>query len=146
MTKPDSTTAIWIVSKPVGQDGLADTEHTAFDLAEAPAPTDEELARWSKLSEFVQSALRASSARDLAPIPERIGPFEVIRVLGRGGNGTVYLARDPALPRVVAVKVPHGDLLRVKGTRERFLKEAGLVAGLQHPHILEIHQIGEANG
>lgn len=70
----------------------------------------------------------------------------MIRVLGYGGSATVYLARDNNLPRVVAVKVPHANLLRQTQTRERFLQEARMVAGLRHPNIVEIHQIGEANG
>ncbi len=130
---------------PTAKDLLTSAADGTADANES-APSDAELAHWDLFGHFVQSALRYQE-RSLEPVVvDYIGPFQVIEVLAQGGNGTVYLARDPALPRTVAVKVPRADLLSVAGTRERFLQEAKLVAGLKHPQIVEIHQIGEWNG
>jgi serine/threonine-protein kinase len=71
--------------------------------------------------------------------------YTLERELGRGGRATVYLARDIKHDRPVALKVLHPDLARTLGP-ERFLKEIRLTAGLQHPHILPLHDSGEAAG
>jgi serine/threonine-protein kinase len=67
------------------------------------------------------------------------------RELGRGGMAVVYLARDLRHDRPVALKVVHAELARALG-RERFLREIRTVARLQHPHILSVHDSGEAAG
>ena len=69
------------------------------------------------------------------------GDYEVIRELGRGGMATVFLARDLALDRQVAIKVMSPQLLAVEGMAERFLQEARVSAALQHPHIVPIHAV-----
>jgi serine/threonine-protein kinase len=72
--------------------------------------------------------------------------YTIIRLLGAGGMGEVYLARHPRLPREDALKV----LPRSAGTdrefRDRFEREADLVAGLWHPHIVGVHDRGEFDG
>ncbi len=77
--------------------------------------------------------------------PDRIGPYEIIDELGRGGMGRVYAARQTRLGRIVALKViPSGS-----ATTElelRFLREAQTVARLHHPHIVAIHDSGRADG
>jgi serine/threonine-protein kinase len=67
------------------------------------------------------------------------------RELGRGGMATVYLAEDLKLERQVAVKVLQPELAAALGT-ERFLREIKLTARLEHPHILTVHDSGEADG
>src|SRR3954464_6106429 len=67
------------------------------------------------------------------------------RELGRGGMATVYLARDLKHDRLVALKVLHPDLAATLGP-QRFLREIKLAARLQHPHILSVHDSGEAAG
>ena len=67
------------------------------------------------------------------------------RELGRGGMATVYLARDLKHKRPVALKVLGPDLSHSLGV-ERFLREIETAAGLQHPHILPLHDSGEAAG
>jgi TolB-like protein/Tfp pilus assembly protein PilF/tRNA A-37 threonylcarbamoyl transferase component Bud32 len=69
--------------------------------------------------------------------------YPVERTLGRGGMATVYLARDLKHGRQVAVKVLHPELAAGLG-HERFLREIRIEAGLQHPHILPLHDSGEA--
>jgi eukaryotic-like serine/threonine-protein kinase len=71
--------------------------------------------------------------------------YPIERPLGRGGMATVYLARDLKHQRPVAVKVLHPELAAGLGT-ERFLREIRIEAGLQHPHILPLHDSGEADG
>ncbi len=71
--------------------------------------------------------------------------YEMERELGRGGMATVYLARDVRHDRAVALKVLHPDLAIALGA-ERFQREIRLAAGLQHPHILAVHDSGENAG
>jgi serine/threonine-protein kinase len=73
------------------------------------------------------------------------GRYTVERELGRGGMATVYLARDLRHDRPVAVKVLHPELAASLGP-ERFQREIRLAARLQHPHILSVHDSGEAAG
>jgi eukaryotic-like serine/threonine-protein kinase len=71
--------------------------------------------------------------------------YRIERELGRGGMATVYLAEDIRHARKVAVKVLHPDLAAALGA-ERFLAEIKTTANLQHPHILSLHDSGEADG
>ncbi|HEY8196172.1 MAG TPA: serine/threonine-protein kinase, partial [Gemmatimonadales bacterium] len=74
-----------------------------------------------------------------------IDRYRVERELGRGGMAAVYLARDLRHDRLVALKVLHPELAATVGS-ERFLREIRTVARLQHPHILSVHDSGEAAG
>jgi len=71
--------------------------------------------------------------------------YTLEREIGRGGMATVYLAHDLRHERRVAIKVLHPELASVV-TGERFLREIKLTAGLTHPHILPLHDSGEAGG
>src|SRR5690349_13327087 len=73
------------------------------------------------------------------------GRYRVDREIGSGGMATVYLAQDVKHDRRVAVKVLHPDLAATLGA-ERFLAEIKTTANLQHPHILPLHDSGEADG
>ena len=73
------------------------------------------------------------------------GRYRIERELGRGGMATVYLAFDTRHDRRVAVKVLHPELAAALGG-ERFLAEIKTTANLQHPHILPLHDSGEADG
>ena len=70
--------------------------------------------------------------------------FEFIRLLGRGGMGFVYLARERGLQRLVAIKVLSPDVAETAKTRDRFRNEARSLAGLTHQNILPLHTFGEA--
>ena len=72
--------------------------------------------------------------------------YEILRPLGHGGMGAVYLARERALERLVAVKVLRPDLAELRALRERFRREARVAAGLSHPGILPLHTFGEVGG
>jgi tRNA A-37 threonylcarbamoyl transferase component Bud32/tetratricopeptide (TPR) repeat protein len=73
------------------------------------------------------------------------GRYEILRELGAGGMATVYLARDVKHDRQVALKVLRPDLAATLGP-ERFLNEIRIAANLTHPHILPVHDSGEAGG
>ncbi len=84
------------------------------------------------------------SANGVAP-PEIPG-FHIVRELGRGGMGVVYLARDEKLNREVAVKVLLSGEFASELARQRFRTEAEAVARLKHPNIVEVHAFGETDG
>src|SRR5262245_27097761 len=73
------------------------------------------------------------------------GRYSVERELGRGGMGTVYLAWDSKQRRQVAIKMLHAELSAAID-RERFLREIEILAGLNHPHILPLHDSDEIDG
>ncbi len=81
---------------------------------------------------------------DLPPdAPRRVGRYEVIAEIGRGGMGVVYRGLDPALGRSVAIKMildPRGGTAR---ERERFTREARAAARLRHPGVVVVHEVGE---
>jgi tRNA A-37 threonylcarbamoyl transferase component Bud32 len=77
---------------------------------------------------------------------QKIGKFEIVETVGQGAFGTVYKARDPALDRVVAVKVPRAGNLAGPHELDRFLREARSVAQLRHPSIVTVHDVGQAGG
>lgn len=76
-------------------------------------------------------------------IPNHIGHYEILSVIGRGGMGIVYLARDPRLDRQVAIKCLRTELFEDHYC-ERFKREALLLAKLNHPHIVQIYDFIEA--
>ncbi len=82
--------------------------------------------------------------------PEKIGKYAIIKEVGRGSTGTVYLSHDAYYGRDVAIKVYNidtgGDEDRARIARKMFLSEAHLVGMLQHPNILPIYDAGEENG
>ena len=72
----------------------------------------------------------------------QVGRYEIQRKLGRGGMGSVYVAHDPVLGRMVAIKVFAGDL-DLPDARERFSREARAAAALSHPNIVTVYDFGE---
>jgi eukaryotic-like serine/threonine-protein kinase len=76
----------------------------------------------------------------------RLGPYEIVALLGSGGMGDVYRARDPRLGRDVALKVLPGSSEGDSGRFRRFQTEAKAAAALSHAHIVAVHDVGEADG
>jgi serine/threonine-protein kinase len=79
-------------------------------------------------------------------IGETFAGYRILRLLGAGGMGEVYLAQHPRLPRHDALKILGPDVSSDSSFRERFIREADLAAGLRHPHIVGIHDRGEHDG
>ena len=82
----------------------------------------------------------------LSSIPAQIGRYQIIRRLGQGGMGVVYLARDSTLGRVVALKLPYFKLEDRRLAIQRFEREARVAATLDHPNLCPIYDFGEADG
>ena len=96
----------------------------------------------------VASAARAAATRredeQRATLDHALGSqYEILKPLGSGGMATVYLARERALDRFVAIKVLRPDLAAAETGRERFRREARIAAKLSHPAILPLHSYGE---
>jgi serine/threonine-protein kinase len=107
--------------------------HRAVESLSAPPPTQP----WP-------GASVASPAEGALPRP--FGPYRLVAVLGQGGMGTVYLADDPRLGRQVALKVPHFDPARAAEAAERFRREARAAAGVRHPNLVPVYEVGQVDG
>ena len=81
----------------------------------------------------------------MTPLPRNIGRYEIVKMLGQGGMGSVYLARDPTLDRFVAVKILRQGFDNAE-LRERFVREARSAARLNHRNIVTIFDFGEFEG
>src|SRR5438552_15517235 len=76
----------------------------------------------------------------------RLGPYEVVVLLGAGGMGEVYKARDTRLDRTVAIKVLRAHLADNPDRRARFEREARIVSKLNHPNICTLYDVGRTDG
>ena len=133
--------------------------HSELDEAIEPALR----AEWTRLTAFLalldQAWPRASGEKlDLEErLPEnaprhastggpghagRFGRFQIQNALGQGGFGIVFRAWDPALERTVALKVPQPESVLTTEAHQRFLQEARAAAGLDHPNIIPVYEIG----
>jgi YVTN family beta-propeller protein len=79
-------------------------------------------------------------------VGSELGGYSIESVLGRGGMGVVYLARDAHLGRRVAVKVLSAELAENEAFRQRFTQESQVAASLDHPNVLPVFEAGEAEG
>src|SRR6516164_2933580 len=76
----------------------------------------------------------------------RLGPYELVSLLGRGGMGEVYRATDARIGRTVAIKILAADTARHAGRRIRFEREARAVGRLSHPNICALYDVGSQDG
>src|SRR5579863_3062023 len=101
----------------------------------------------------VQPTLKSPAASGVGfepPLPEELAPLfpqlEILELLGKGGMGAVYKARQRGLDRLVAVKVLPSEIGRDAAFSERFTREARALARLNHPHIVAVYDFGQASG
>ncbi len=136
--EPELVARLITMMQKLGPDGTISDRQ--IQAAELTAPLEHE----------ASPAEQSSRYRFLAPPGGdelgRLGPYRVIRELGRGGMGIVFEAEDTALHRRVALKVMQPSQATDEVARQRFLAEARATAAIEHEHIVVIHQVGEAEG
>lgn len=93
-----------------------------------------------------QNAYSEAKAADLTSIPDRLGGYRVLRLLGRGAMGTVYEAKQISLDRLVALKTIRGRLAENPASLARFTREAYAAAQLTHHNVVQIYDFGEDAG
>jgi serine/threonine protein kinase/WD40 repeat protein len=96
----------------------------------------------------VESPRTSAAAETLGDVGARarLGKFEIVRMLGHGGCGMVFLARDPVLNRPLALKIPRPETLLTPEMRQRFLREGRAAGSLDHPNLVPVYEVGESDG
>jgi predicted Ser/Thr protein kinase len=112
-------------------------ERTAFETRLASSI-------WTRPGESGASASRPEPLT--VTLPEQFGRYRIVRLLGRGGMGSVYLAHDGQLDRSVALKVPHFTPEDGPEILDRFYREARSAATLEHPNVCPIFDVGQIDG
>jgi serine/threonine protein kinase/dienelactone hydrolase len=99
---------------------------------------------------FLQDAaldlLAGSRVRPARSLLGQLGPYRILSLVGSGGMGDVYRAHDTKLARDVAIKVLRSDLLPDEERKRRFIREARAASALNHPNIVTVHDIQQADG
>jgi serine/threonine protein kinase len=150
----------WTTVKRIHQSALDidPSERAAF--VDAACGDDEGLRR--EVQELLTYSAEAETflerpAVDVAPTPpgasleaalvgRTISHYQVLSLLGAGGMGEVYLARDPRLDRTVALKILPGELAADADRMQRFTREAKAASALNHPNVATIYDVGESDG
>ena len=93
----------------------------------------------------IQQAPKRASAKD-GNVPKHFGRYEIVRLLGQGAMGAVYLAYDPSLQRQIALKIPKFSDETSPDMSERFLREARSAAQLRHANICPVYEVNRVDG
>jgi WD40 repeat protein len=117
--------------------------HRALEVSRAGHSTDEDLSQ-TRDRPTVRAAGESGGAAT-SPLPTVPG-YEILGLLGKGGMGVVYQARHLQLRRLVALKMLRADHTAGDEWLARFRAESAALARLQHPHIVQIHEVGEHDG
>jgi tetratricopeptide (TPR) repeat protein len=125
--------------------GTAGTPEDFVERATAEEPLRVRLRERLRLLRRLESGFALLREEPVGPGTE-LGDFEVLEEIGAGGMGRVFRARQRSVGRWVAIKVAHRGSAMEPGPRQRFLREAQAVAGLHHPNIVQLHQVGEHQG
>ena len=150
----------WTTVKSIHQSALDLDPSARAAFVDASCGGDEALRR--EVESLLTYASEAESflerpAVDIAPTPPgeshearlvggTISHYQVLSLLGAGGMGAVYLARDPRLDRTVALKILPGELAADADRMRRFTREAKAASALNHPNVATIHDVGESDG
>ena len=107
--------------------------------------------RWVQRVETDANKVTFSPAADTAQVishsaPRRLGDYEILREIGRGGMGVVYEARQVSLDRIVALKILPQTLFANRNTADRFRREARAASQLHHTNIVPVYEVGEDQG
>ena len=136
---------------------MKDEERDAASDAESQSQSKPESGSVDSTGTFPQLSAGTRAAtprrvnRDTEPVTRsligsRIGDYQIMRKLGRGGMADVYAARQLSLGRDVALKVLRSDYARDKDYVERFRREARAAAKLNHPNIVQVYEVGAVDG
>ncbi len=112
-------------------------------LTPAPGPGEVLVNESDEVTRELSAAWRPAEEADEIG---RIGNYRILKVLGAGGMGGVFLAEDLQLHRRVALKLMRPRVASTPGAAERFLREARAAAALRHDHVITIYQVGEEAG
>ena len=142
----------WLEKHPEGEERIrrltTGQSDRAIEALRQGDRIEEELAKHTELtSGIISRVLRPATA---APTPGTVIPkvagFEVLAELGRGGMGVVYKARQLALQRLVALKMILAGNFADRDQLVRFVIEGEMLARLQHPNIVQVHEVGQHEG
>ena len=133
------------------QEAAAECDRSADSLVAAlrvpdDVPSEEDMHCDAALARARQLAVGSAGARHERTEPIRLREYELLRKLGEGGMGTVYLARHTRLDRIVALKVLPPDRMRDSSAVARFEREMRAVGGLDHPSIVRATDAGDVDG
>ena len=104
------------------------------------------LAAHGNADEFLARPLIEPSHDSVLQPGQRLGPYQMVGRIGRGGMGEIYLATDTRLERSVAIKILPAHVATVPEVKHRFEREAQTLAALSHPHICPVFDVGEHEG
>ncbi|MFN0058130.1 MAG: protein kinase domain-containing protein [Planctomycetota bacterium] len=135
----------WVERYIAACDGAAPIALDEF-LDTVPGESRAEVERRCAAYLRVSSVLDAHALDVEMPLPEQLGDYRPLRIIGRGGMGVVYLAEQVSLKREVALKVMPAPFGTSSRQSDRFRREAQTIARLRHPNIVAIHDYGEAQG
>lgn len=144
---PDGTGEFTDMDRPVDRTGAFAPSGVDDEPSEGTQKFEESQPAAPKtVAEKKSSQKSSKKAAGLENIPEQLGGYEVLKVLGKGGMGAVLLGRQISLDRKVALKIMHANLSKNAAFVARFTREAYAAAQLTHHNVVQVYDIGEEKG